>query len=87
MWVARMTGELYQYPEPWDEGGYLQWRRHTDIGNGRRNANFDAGVTLLGQLALEEFVQFGVEDSIGDELPSLGDRRSLGCGCHDCDCY
>ena len=42
-----------------------------DVGDGGRNADLDAGVTLLGQLALEELVQLGVEDAIGDELSAL----------------
>lgn len=43
-----------------------------DVGNGRGDADLDAGVTLLGQLALEELVQLGVEHTIGDELSPLG---------------
>jgi hypothetical protein len=43
-----------------------------DVGDGRGDADFDAGVALLGQLTLEEFVQFGVENTIGDELSPLG---------------
>ena len=35
-----------------------------DVGNGGRNADFDAGVALLSEFALEEFVQFGVEDTV-----------------------
>ena len=42
-----------------------------DIGDGGCNSDFDARVSLLSQLALEEFVQFCVEDTIGDELSSL----------------
>lgn len=43
-----------------------------DVGNGGGDANFDAGVALLSQLALEELVQLGIEDTIGDELSPLG---------------
>ena len=43
-----------------------------DVGDGGRNADLDAGVALLSQLALEELVQLGVEDAIGDELSALG---------------
>lgn len=43
-----------------------------DVGNGGGDADFDAGVALLGQLALEELVQLGVEDTVGDELSPLG---------------
>ena len=35
------------------------------------NADIAARVALLGQLALEKFVQLGVEDAIGDELSAL----------------
>ena len=42
-----------------------------DVGDGGRDADLDAGVALLGQLALEELVQLGVEDAIGDELSAL----------------
>lgn len=43
-----------------------------DVGHGGGDADFDARVAFFGQLALEELVQFGVEDSIGDELSPLG---------------
>jgi hypothetical protein len=43
-----------------------------DVGNGRGDADLDAGVSLLGQLALEELVQLGVEDTVSDELSPLG---------------
>jgi len=44
-----------------------------DVGDGRSNADFDAGVSLLSKLALEELVQLGVENTVCDELPPLGD--------------
>lgn len=43
-----------------------------DVGHGRGDADLDARVALLGQLALEELVELGIEDAIGDELPALG---------------
>lgn len=43
-----------------------------DVGDGGRDAHLDARVALLGQLALEELVQLGVEDAVGDELSALG---------------
>lgn len=43
-----------------------------DVGDGGGNADLDAGVTLLSELALEELVELGVEDTVGDELSSLG---------------
>lgn len=43
-----------------------------DVGDGWGNADLDARVTLLSKLALEELVQLGVEDTIGDELSPLG---------------
>jgi hypothetical protein len=35
-----------------------------DVGDGRRDTDLDARVALLGQLALEELVQFGIEDTV-----------------------
>lgn len=43
-----------------------------DIGDSWSNADLDAGVALLSQLALEELVQLSVENAVGDELPLLG---------------
>lgn len=40
----------------------------TDVGDGGSHANLNTGVTLLGQLALEELVELGIEDTVGDEL-------------------
>ncbi len=54
----------------------------TDIGNGRSDADFDARVSLFGQLALEEFVQLSVEDTVCDELSPLRYGGSLGCSGH-----
>lgn len=54
----------------------------TDISHSRRDANLDARVSFLCQLTLEEFVQFGVEDAVGDELPTLGNGGSR-YGSHD----
>jgi len=51
-----------------------------DIGHGRRNADLNTAVTLLGQLALKKLVELGVEDAIGDELALLGDL--VGSGSH-----
>lgn len=48
-----------------------------DVGDGGGDADFDAGVSLLGQLALEELVQLGVEDTIGDELSPLGAAETI----------
>lgn len=45
----------------------------TDISNGGCDADFDTRVSLLCQLTLEELVQFGIEDTVSDELPTLGD--------------
>ena len=42
-----------------------------DVGNGGRDADLDARVSLLSQLALEELVQLGVEDTVSDELSAL----------------
>jgi hypothetical protein len=43
-----------------------------DVGDGRGDADLDAGVALLSELALEEFVELGVEDTVSDELSPLG---------------
>lgn len=43
-----------------------------DVGNGGGNADLDTGVALLSEFALEELVELGVEDTVGDELSSLG---------------
>lgn len=43
-----------------------------DIGDGRGDADLNAGVALLGQLALEELVEFGVENTVSNELSPLG---------------
>ena len=48
------------------------WRGfRTDISDGRSNSDFNTRVTFLCQLALEELVQFGVEDTVSDELALL----------------
>jgi hypothetical protein len=39
-----------------------------DVGDGGRDADLDAGVALLGQLALEELVQLSIEDTVWAEL-------------------
>ena len=46
-----------------------------DVGDGGGDAHFDAGVAFLGEFALEELVQFGVENTVSDELSSLGAVR------------
>jgi hypothetical protein len=52
----------------------------TDVGDGGSDADLDAGVALLGQLTLEELVQLGIEDTVGDELSALGDSTLLSGG-------
>lgn len=44
-----------------------------DVGDGRGHADLNTGVSLLSELALEELVQLSVEDTVGDELPALGE--------------
>ncbi|VEU42722.1 unnamed protein product [Pseudo-nitzschia multistriata] len=39
-------------------------------------SDLDTGVTVLGELGNEQFVEFGVEDSVGDEL-ALGRHASV----------
>jgi len=58
-------------------------RSDDDVGDCGRDSNFDAGVAFLSQLPLEELVQFGIENTVGNELASLGDGTLLsrhGCG-------
>lgn len=43
-----------------------------DVGNSGGNADFDTRVALLGKLALEEFVELGVENTVSNELSALG---------------
>lgn len=59
------------------------FRRLTDVGDGGSNADFDARVALFSEFALEELVQFGVEDTVSNELSLLGNGSSLG-GSHVC---
>lgn len=42
-----------------------------DVGDGWCDSDLDTRVSLLSQFALEEFVQFCIEDTIGDELSPL----------------
>ena len=51
--------------------------RRTDIGDGRGDADFNAGITLFSQFASEELVQLGIENTVGDELAALGDCLRL----------
>lgn len=58
-----------------------------DVGHGRSDANLDTRVSFLGELALEELVELGVENTVGDELSALADvdaAHALGrsSGCH-----
>src|SRR6202012_27855 len=53
-------------------------RSRTDISDGGSHSDFDTRVALLGQLALEELVEFGIEDTVGDELATLADGAWLG---------
>ena len=46
-----------------------------DVGDGRGDADLDARVALLGELTLEELVQLGIEDTVGDKLSPLGAIR------------
>lgn len=42
-----------------------------NIGDGGSDTNFNSRVALLSKFTLEKLVQFGEEDSIGDELSPL----------------
>ena len=50
---------------------------HTDVCNGWGDSDFDTRVSLFSEFSLEEFVQFGVEDTVGDELAALRDGTLL----------
>lgn len=43
-----------------------------DVGDGRGDADLYARVALLGEFSLEELIEFGVENTVGDELSPLG---------------
>lgn len=60
-----------------------------DVGDGGGDADFDARVALLSQLALEELVQLGVKDTVGDELSPLGtvQQAELSANCPWWDCF
>ncbi len=75
MCVARMT-ICNLIRERIDNGTGKGELGRTDVGHGGRDADLDAGVSFLCQLALEELVQFGVEDAVGDELPTFGNGGS-----------
>jgi len=47
-----------------------------DVGYRRRDADLDAGVAFFSQLTLEEFVELGVEDTIGHKLAALANIDS-----------
>lgn len=57
----------------------MKSEERTDVGDGRGDANLHTRVTLLSQLAGEELVQLGIENTVGDELATLGDGLGL-CG-------
>ena len=65
--------DSFRTGEYWERG---RIRGRTDVSHRRRNANLDTRVSFLCQLALEELVQFGVEDAVGDKFPTLGNRGS-----------
>lgn len=54
----------------------------TDVSNGGSDADLDSRVAFLSKLTLEELVQFGIENAIGDKFSLLGDRSRL-CRGHD----
>ena len=56
----------------------------TDISDCRCDADFHTRVSLFGQLTLEEFVQFGIEDAVRNELSTLRDGTTLSYRCHVC---
>ncbi len=58
--------------------------RRTDVCDGGSDSDFNTRVALLCEFALEEFIEFGVEDSVGHELAALADGALLGShGCSD----
>jgi hypothetical protein len=63
----------------------LKRESHTDISHGGSNPDFNSGVSLLREFALEELVQLSIEDTVGHELAALRDS-SLGSS-HDCESF
>jgi hypothetical protein len=63
-------------------GRKIREMRRTDVGDGGSDTDFNAGVALLSELALEELVELGVENTVGDELATLG-NSSLDSGHFD----
>jgi hypothetical protein len=50
---------------------------HTDVSDGRGDADFNTGITLLSQFTGEELVQLGIKNTVRDELAALGDSLGL----------
>jgi len=48
-----------------------------DVGNGGCDSDFNARVALLSEFALEELVELGVEDTVSNELATLGAEEVL----------
>jgi hypothetical protein len=55
-----------------------------DVGDSGGDADLDAGVALLSELALEELVELGVEDTVSDELSPLGAGREKKVSINSC---
>jgi hypothetical protein len=51
-------------------------RSDDDLGTVRSGADLDSGVTVFGKLRNEQFIEFGVEDTIGNKL-ALGGHASV----------
>ena len=75
-------------PPPLLPKHFLRMRRADDnVGDGGGDADFDARVAFLGQLALKKLVELGVEDAVGDKFAAFGDVGAAGglgggCGLH-----
>ena len=52
-----------------------------DLGPGRGDPDFDAGVTILGQLTSQELVQLGFENAVRDKLSLFRDLSGHGDSC------
>lgn len=63
---------------PWERWWKGPGELHTDISDGRSDSDFDTRVALFSQLTLEELVQLGIKDTVGDELATLADSALSG---------
>mmetsp|Transcript_14500 Transcript_14500/g.26274 ORF Transcript_14500/g.26274 Transcript_14500/m.26274 type:complete len:202 (+) Transcript_14500:156-761(+) len=56
-----------------------------NFGTMRCGADFDASVAIFGQFASQEFIEFGIKDSVGNKL-AFGRKATTACSRHDKEC-